>query len=299
MAAQTMGTMFPEEIITDLFNKVKGHSTLAKLSGRAPIAMTGTDVFTFDMDSEVDIVAEGGAKSHGGITVAPVKMMPVKVEYGARVTDEFLYATESKKLDILENFTEGWSKKLARGIDIMGMHGLNPRTRAASAIIGNNCLDKATGVNVISYASGSEEANLEAAIAALGDWDNSGYAFSKVFAAALGQLKVNGVPQFPEFRFGGNPDAFNGVPSDVNGTVSFGNAANSSRYAYVGDFANAFKYGIAKEIPLEIIPYGNPDNDAEAGDLKGHNQVYLRCEAYVGWGILVGAAFSRIATETA
>jgi len=49
----------------------------------------------------------------------------------------------------------------------------------------------------------------------------------------------------------------------------------------------------AKEIPLEVIEYGNPDNDAEAGDLKGHNQVYLRCELYLGVGVSLTVLLSQ------
>ena len=55
-----------------------------------------------------------------------------------------------------------------------------------------------------------------------------------------------------------------------------------------------FRYGIAKDIQIKVIEYGNPDNDADAGDLQGHNQVYLRGEMYVGYGILVPNAFARI-----
>ena len=53
------------------------------------------------------------------------------------------------------------------------------------------------------------------------------------------------------------------------------------------------RVGIAKEMPVEVIEYGNPDN-SETGDLKGHNQVYLRGEAYIGWGILDPNAFAII-----
>ena len=48
---------------------------------------------------------------------------------------------------------------------------------------------------------------------------------------------------------------------------------------------------------MQIIEYGNPDNDSEAGDLKGHNQVYIRCELFLGWGIIDATAFSRIIAE--
>ena len=60
----------------------------------------------------------------------------------------------------------------------------------------------------------------------------------------------------------------------------------------LGDFANVFKWGYAKEIPLEIIQYGDPDNSGK--DLKGHNQVYVRAEVYLGWGILDASSFARV-----
>ena len=43
-----------------------------------------------------------------------------------------------------------------------------------------------------------------------------------------------------------------------------------------------------------MIPYGDPDNSGV--DLKGSNQVYIRGEVYVGWGILIPASFGRIVT---
>ena len=35
-----------------------------------------------------------------------------------------------------------------------------------------------------------------------------------------------------------------------------------------------------------------PDNSGL--DLKGYNQVYLRAEAYLGWGVLAPEAFARV-----
>ena len=59
-----------------------------------------------------------------------------------------------------------------------------------------------------------------------------------------------------------------------------------------------FKWGYAKEMPIEIIQYGNPDNDADLGDLKGHNQVYVRIEAYLGWAILDADSFAIVKAAT-
>ena len=52
------------------------------------------------------------------------------------------------------------------------------------------------------------------------------------------------------------------------------------------------KWGYAKQIPLEVIRYGDPDNSGK--DLKGYNQVYLRAEIYLGWGILDKNSFARV-----
>lgn len=283
-----MKTLFDPELVTGMFDKVKGKSSLAKLSSQMPIAFTGSEIFTFSMDDEVNLVAEGGVKKAGSVTVAPVKMVPVKVEYGTRVTDEFLYASEEKKLEILTAFSEGYAKKVARGLDIMAMHGINPRDKEVSATIGKNSFDTATGVTKVDYTAGNEEAVLETAAAAIGDYDVTGFALAKSFGSELAKIKTNGVPQYPEFRFGASPAALGGIPCDVNSTVSFANEGAG----YAGDFANAFKWGYAKEIPLEVIPYGDPDQSG--ADLKAHNQVYLRAETYIGWGILDPTAFSRI-----
>jgi hypothetical protein len=283
-----MGTMFAPEVVADLFNKVKGHSTLAQLSGQIPVAFTGSDIFTFSMDSEVNLVGEGGKKGAGGIKAEPVKIVPLKVEYGARVSDEFVHASEEKQLDILTAFNDGYSKKIARGLDIMAMHGVNPRDKQVSSLIGEKSFDTATGVTKVDYIAGTEEAVLETAAAAIGEYDVTGFALSKTFGSELAKIKVNGVPQYPEFRFGASPGALGGTACDVNSTVSFANKA----VGYVGDFANGFKWGFAKDIPLEVIPYGDPDQTGK--DLKAYNQVYLRAETYIGWGILDPSAFAKI-----
>lgn len=284
------GELFAPETVTDLFNKVAGKSSLAKLAGTMPIPFNGSEIFTFSMDDEVNIVAENGVKPAGSIALAPIKVVPIKVEYGARVTDEFMYATEEKQLDILKTFNEGYAKKVARAIDIMAMHGLNPRTKEKSALIGTNSFDTNESITKITYDEALIEDNIETAIAAVNEaYDVTGMAMSKTFSSSLAKLKVNGVKQYPELAWGANPGSVNGLSVDVNSTVSFNNSKDK---AIVGDFANAFKWGYAKEIPLEIIPYGDPDQSGK--DLKANGQIYLRCETYIGWGILDPTAFSRI-----
>lgn len=56
------GELFAPETVKDLFNKVRGKSSIAKLCGATPVAFNGNEIFTFSMDDEVNIVAEGTKK---------------------------------------------------------------------------------------------------------------------------------------------------------------------------------------------------------------------------------------------
>ena len=292
----TRGTNLPTQIVSEMFNLVQGKSSLAKVAAAKPIPFNGTTEFTFTLDHEADIVAENGAKSNGGATVAPVVIRPIKFEYGTRVSDEFLYGTEEYRMDVLRQFAEGASKKFARGFDIAAMHGVNPRTGTASAVVGTNNFDSLVTANTVTYVAGSADANIDAALAQLGDVGANGVIISPAMRSAIAALTVNGARKYPEFAWGATPDRLGAMVFDSNSTVSFGNTNAAGDHAIVGDFS-AFKWGYAKEIPLEVIQYGNPDNDATAGDLKGHNQVYLRAEVYIGWGILAPTYFSRVTVE--
>lgn len=284
MASLEKSTKFPAKVVAGMFNTVRGKSSLAKLANQMPVAFTGNSIFTFSMDNELAIVAESAAKEAGGITAEPVVIQPIKVEYGARVSDEFLYAAEEDQLNLIENFAEGFAAKLARAIDIIGMHGMNPRTLTPSNLV-TSYIDM-TGVQT-EQVGASADATIEAAVAKLGSYDATGIALSKTMAASLAAETENGVKKYPQLAWGGQPEAINGLACSVNSTVDAGNVD----LAIVGDFS-AFRWGYAKEIPVEIIQYGDPDNSGS--DLKGHNQVYLRAEAYIGCAVLDTAAFVRV-----
>lgn len=284
----SMSTNFPHEVSEKIFNMVKGKSSLAKMCQQEPIAFTGTDVFTFNFDSEISVVAESGAKANGGLTVTPVTIAPVKIEYGARVTDEYLRASDEKKMEIMQAFIDGFARKAARGFDIMAMHGYNPKSGTASAVIGNNHLDYAS--QEVVNAAGDLDVAIPSALTALGDTEVNGVIMSRVAANYLSTLTANNAPLYPELKWGGQPETLNGLPCDINTSVS----KNSKVTGYIGDW-NYFKWGYASDIELKVIEYGDPDN--AGSDLAGHNQVYLRGEAYIGWGILSDDAFARIVTS--
>ena len=282
----TMSTHFKPEVVKEIFSKVKGHSTIVKLGQNMPVAFSGNDIMTFNLDGEVAIVGEGGQKPAGEATVGTVTVTPIKVVYQHRVSDEFLKATEEKALKMLEAFKDGFAAKIARGLDIMAFHGVNPADLKASDKIGTNHLDAVP--HEVTYEQGKPEDALTDAIALTGDSDITGYALSKTFASDLGNYKENGISQYPEFKMGANPGKLVGTACDINSTVSKG---NDKALAYVGDFQGAFRWGYADQIPMEVIQYGDPDGQ---GDLKRTNEVVLRAEAWIGWGILDKDAFSRV-----
>lgn len=289
------GTLFSPELVKDLFNKVKGKSSVAVLHTQEPIPFTGNEVMTFSMDAEVDLVAENGKRSAGGVTIDPVKVVPLLIEYGARVSNDFMNAAEEKQLEILKAFNDGFAAKAARGLDIMVFHGVNPRTNEVSALIGTNSFDTA-GLVTVDYKEAAPDSCIEEAISALDTSDNdvSGMAISKDMRSALAkQTDKAGAKLYPQLAWGSNPGTINGCQVDVNSTVSFGKSKDK---AIMGDFQRAFKWGYAKQVTLEVIPYGDPDNSGK--DLQGYGQVYLRAQTYIGWGILDKTAFTMV-TEPA
>ena len=289
MTVQRRDELFTPERVAGMINKVSGYSSLAVLTQQEPVPFNGNEIFHFTMDNDIDVVAEGGAKSEGGVTIGKTQMVPIKVEYSARFSDEMWYSGEDAQLDIMRNFTEGYAKKLARGLDLMAFHGINPRTRTASVVIGsNNFDDKIT--QTVDYVAEEVDNVIEDAIFLVTGSDNinTGIAMSPTAGRDLSKVEVNGVRQFPEFRMGNRPDTFAGVRNSVNNTVS----EVGGTEVYVGDFANAFKWGYSKNIGLQLHTAGDPDNTGR--DLAGHNEILLRSETYLGWGILDESAFARV-----
>src|SRR5690606_6556121 len=197
-------TLFDPVLVSDLFNKVKGESSLAKLSGQEPIPFNGQKEFIFTMENEIDVVAESGKKSHGGVSLEPIIITPIKVEYGARVSNEFMIASEEERINILKAFNDGFARKVARGLDLMAFHGVNPRTGAATTVIGNNNFDAQVAQTIVSDLTDPNN-DVETAIATIHATDNdvTGMIMSPGFRSALAQQKdAQGLPMFPELAWG-------------------------------------------------------------------------------------------------
>lgn len=288
------GTLFQPELVKELISKVQGRSVLAKLSSQTPIPFNGVEQFIFSLEGNAQIVGEGQQKGAGKAIIEPKVIKPLKFVYQARITDEFKYASEEKQLEYLSQFADGFAKKIAEAFDIAAIHGLEPKGLTDATFRDTNSFDGLITANIVNYAEDKFDDNIDAAvqqIVAKGG-EVTGVALSPVGGQSLAKLKVNGVTQYPEFRFGQNPDSFYGMKSDVNKNLTVTGGTAQTDHAIVGDFENRFKWGYAENIPMEIIEYGDPDGAGR--DLKAYNEILLRAEAFIGWGILDADAFARV-----
>src|SRR5690625_256748 len=291
------GSLFPAKIVKEIFSKVQGHSALANLSGQDPIPFSGTEQFIFNLEGNAQIVGEGEDKKPGKATLTSKVIKPLKFVYQARITDEFKYATREQQLNYLSAFSSGFAVKIAEAFDIAALHGLEPRSMTDASFKDTNSFDGLITDNVIEYNAGNIEDDIDTAVQTIvnNGGDVNGLALSNLAASALGKVKVNGVVQYPEFRFGGRPEDFHGMKTDVNRTLTTVAEGAEKDHVIVGDFSNSFKWGYALNIPMEIIEFGDPDNTGR--DLKAYNEILLRAEAFIGWGIMLPENFARIVEE--
>ena len=98
MATITAGAYFPAEVVTEMFNAVRGHSALAKLSGQKPMPFTGVTQFVFNAEGEAALVGEGAAKPAGNAAATPKIIKPVKFVYQQRVSDEFVKSSDEVRI---------------------------------------------------------------------------------------------------------------------------------------------------------------------------------------------------------
>ena len=293
MTSQKAGTLFNPELVTEIMTKVQGYSVLAKLSSQSAIPFNGTEQFIFNLEGNTQIVGEGEQKKAGESNLTSKVIKPMKFIYQARITDEFKYASEEKKIKYLQAYADGFAKKIAVAFDIAAIHGLEPKSMTDASFRDTNSFDGVITDNVVVFSAAIDD-NIDTAVQSIvaKGAEVTGLALSPLAGQSLAKLKVNGVVQYPEFRFGQNPNSFYGMESDISKNLVVTGGTAKADHVLVGDFRNMFKWGYAENIPMEIIEFGDPDGAGR--DLKAYNEICLRSEAFIGWGILDEDAFARV-----
>lgn len=270
---------------------------LARLVGADPeIKVGGTDHFTFTGTPKAELVGEGDNKSSNDSspTKKTVKTYTVQVTY--RFSNQLMWEDEEYQTEVVENLVQNIATALSRALDLIAIHGINPKTGEIAASV-TEYLDKA-GTTSRVVATGDVEADIESAAEDLqqNGYVATGIAMDPVYAGQLARKKdSNGQRVYPELGLGFGFDTFQGLRAASSDTVSGRSELESgevSIQAIMGDW-EAFKWGVAREVPLELIEYGDPDG---LGDLKRTNEVAIRAESVLGFAIFDGNAFSIVST---
>lgn len=274
---------------------------LSQLAPEAPDVKVGsTDHFTFTGTPKAELVGEGANKSSNDGTPTKKTVKTYKVQITYRFSEEVMYADEDYQAGIVDGLVANVAVALSRALDLVAIHGINPKTGEISSDVADYFDKNGNGVARV-VATGDPEADVETAAGDLqtAGYSATGFALDTAYAGTLARLKDDqGRKLYPELGLGFDVTNFAGLPAAASDTVSGRQELESSEVsiqAILGDW-RAFKWGVAREVPLELIEYGDPDG---LGDLKRTNEVAIRAESIFGFAIFDGSAFSIISTAGA
>lgn len=294
MASFATGSLtIPKQKIAPFLGKIRNGSAIAALSTPTPMTFGEGETWTFDI-GEAEYVGEGAQKGASTIvpTTKPVK--PFKFHKTLRFNEEVLWADEDRRLEVIDEILELIQPSLSRALDFGIFHEINPTTGEIVTAMNGGLTDT---TNLVEYVDTDKPyASLDAADAlVLAD----GYvprdiALSPAYASKFSALRGTNSEQklYPNFRLGTEVSELDGHRASVSNTVSATSVldVDTKVLGFVGDF-DAIRWGIQKQLGLEVIRYGDPDG---GGDLKRNNQVAFRAEVVYGWGIADLNAFAKI-----
>lgn len=331
-----------------LISEQPAAGAIAKISNSTPIDLIGTQMQTIDFSGEMGIFGEGVAgeadaekkKSSNSATNGVVTINPITFYISYRFPKKFLklfgvdgsynptdatfragspqtmlqsILAQPYQAGILDQYRTYVNRAISRALDFAPIFGVNPATKALSAVARTNgyVLDRAVKIDY-TPGTGAEAATAfkkaVRQVAAQGDASAQGVTTSEYLAAIGDGLTTTGTPtQYAaDVPLIGNMVNLGGVTLAASNTVSDRAAANGSGQlnnkkvldAVVGDFANRFVWGAVPLSGIEVFDSGNPDGSSE-GDLGAVNKVMLRTEVAIGWGFIGGTSKFYAITHTA
>lgn len=281
--------LMPRNIADGMIKETRTLSTVARLSGREPQRFGETEYIIFNDFPKAEFVEEGAQKSSttGGYT--SVTSAPRKAQVTMRFNQEVQWAAEDYQLSVFSDLANAGQEALSRALDLGLYHRINPLTGSVIASW-DNYLTATT--NRVEAGSADADQDVRAAVGLLVNRDNAtnvnGIAIDPKFAWSLAGLQgknadgsPSGSPRYPSLGFGTNITDFMGINAAQGNTVSgTPEATDTNVRAIVGDFQSGIRWGVQRDLPVELIRFGDPDGQ---GDLKRHNQIALRLEIVYGW----------------
>lgn len=280
--------LMPRNIADGMITEARSTSVVARLSNREPQRFGEVDYITFNDFPKAEFVEEGADKDSTTGGFGSVTAKPHKAQVTMRFNQEVQWMDEDYQLGVFRDLAGAGQVALSRALDLGLIHRINPLT--GSVITGWDNYVAATA-NRVEIDTADADADFRAAVGLLVEGTPSsavnGAAFDPKFSWSLANLMARdgagetSQQRYPSLGFGTNVTDFMGVPVAQGDTVSgTPEAADTGIRAIVGDWVNGIRWGVQRDLPVELIRYGNPDGQ---GDLKRKNQIALRLEMVFGW----------------
>ena len=256
-AFSTTSIKLPSQVADELVSKVADTSVIQTLSASSPAIFANRSSILFTKDPEAEVVGENAEHNPSGVETKPIDHIIKKMSVTVRFSDEVRWADEDNQLKIVDAIVDKSSAALGRGLDYVVFHALNPLTGLAVA-----------GLTALTAGATAVTATADAAadLDTMADkvdqgYDITGLALSKTQASALRKVRVKntGLRLFPEIPLNLKTGSVDGIPAATSNTVSGALAKTPTKVlAIMGDFS-LIKWGIVRDINLEIIETGDPD----------------------------------------
>ena len=290
---QTKDFVLPEELANDIFKKSQTTSVLARLSGARPQKYGVSNNMILTGTPKAELVGESIEKSSTKPSFGNKNVTPYKVQVTMRTSSEFIWADEDYKLGVLKELTEQAAIALGRSLDLIGIHKINPLTGQVAVQVKEGLIDTDKEIEVEGKLY--DEAIEKACKAVLDDgFKVTGLALDPDLSFGIAtQRDENGRKIYTDMGLGLETNNFMGLKAAVGDTVSGKNdvETDSDVIGIVGDFADAFRWGVQRVVNAKILDSGDPDGN---GDLSRTNEIALRAEIVYGVGIMDTGAFAKV-----
>jgi HK97 family phage major capsid protein len=293
----TSGITLPKNIADGMFKKAQQGSAIAVLADAEPQQFGQVTLMTLTGRPRAELVGEGAAKGDTNATFGTKTATPHKFQVTMRFNEEVQWADEQYQLGVLSTLAAEGGLALSRALDLGGFHGINPRAGvvAAGIVAGDRIATTTNSVEITTGTLTTPDLVIEqaAGLVIADGYIPDGIAFDPTYSWTIATARyADGRKKYPELGFGANVTSFEGLPAYSSSTVSGlpEASADTNVKAIVGQW-DAFRWGVQKDIPVELIKYGDPDG---LGDLKRQNQIALRAEIVYGWAVMDLDAFATV-----
>src|SRR5690606_30450043 len=116
-------------------DRVRQDSVLATLSPERPTLFGNVSAVRMSRKPRAQIVAEGAQKTSDTPEWASVVANPIKFQTTVRMTEEVRWLDQDHRLQIVDELVGALGESMARAVDLIGIHGINPITGTSAASV--------------------------------------------------------------------------------------------------------------------------------------------------------------------